>query len=110
VPPWLKMNGRESKVLLKQAVRDLLPAPILTRRKRGFDLPMAEWLRGPLQPLLRDLLMAPTARCRALFAPAYVAQLVEEHAASQANHRGRLWTLLCFELWAKEYLPVGAHA
>lgn len=102
VPAALRLNGRESKVLLKQAVRDLLPPVILRRRKRGFDLPMGQWLCGPLRPMLEDLLLAPQARVAAFCEPAAMRRLVEEHVAGRVRHDGRLWALLCLELWARE--------
>ncbi len=105
VPIHYKMTSRESKVLLKRAVADLLPAAILGRRKRGFDLPMGLWLRGPLQPLLQDLLLSPTSRTGEFLDATAVARLVAAHQTGQADHSWRLWTLLCLELWMREYLP-----
>jgi asparagine synthase (glutamine-hydrolysing) len=103
VPPELKVSQRESKVLLKRAVADLLPRTILNRRKRGFDLPTGAWLRGPLLPLLRDTLLASGAWCGRLFARPGLERLVTEHAGGRADHKGRLWALLCLELWAQNY-------
>jgi len=104
VSPDLKLNGRQSKVLLRRAIGDLLPEGILARRKRGFDLPMGAWLSGPLQPMLRDLLLEPSARVGRWFDRGVVRQLVEDHSQGRAEHQGRLWSLLCLELWAREYL------
>ncbi len=109
VPPELKMTDRDSKVLLKRAVADLLPPEILSRRKRGFDLPMALWLRGPLQPMLRDLLLGPSSRTAEFAHRPVLARLVDEHTAQRADHGWRLWSLLCFELWAREYLVPAPH-
>lgn len=103
VPPELKVSQRESKVLLKRAVADLLPPTILNRRKRGFDLPTGAWLRGPLLPLLRDTLLASSAWCGRLFARPELERLVTEHGGGRGDHKGRLWALLCLELWAQNY-------
>lgn len=103
VPPRFKLDGRQSKVLLKRAAGDLLPPAILVRRKRGFDLPMGEWLRGPLRPMIEDLLLAPTARTAILLDQAAVRQLADEHATGRTRHDARLWTLLCLELWLREF-------
>ena len=103
VPPHLKLDGRQSKLLLKRAAGDLLPPAILARRKRGFDLPMNEWLRGPLRPMIEDLLLAPSARSAALFERTVLQRLATEHAAGTVRHDGRLWTLLCLELWLREF-------
>lgn len=109
IPIELKLTARESKVLLKRAVADLLPAAILGRRKRGFDLPMGLWLRGPLQPMLRELLLSPNARSAETLDATEVARLVAAHQAGQADHSWRLWALLCLELWMREYLPAAPH-
>ncbi|HNQ88851.1 MAG TPA: asparagine synthase (glutamine-hydrolyzing) [Verrucomicrobiota bacterium] len=105
IPADLRLNGRESKVLLKHAVRDLLPPVILGRRKRGFDLPMGQWLCGPLRPMLEDLLLGPDARVAAFCEPAAMRRLVAAHVDGRARHDGRLWALLCLELWARDGRP-----
>ena len=94
----LKLRGFRGKQLLRRAVRDLVPAPILGRRKRGFDLPVDGWLRDELAGLSRDLLTDGTARARGLFRPAEVRRLLDEHASGVAHGR-RLWNLLMLELW-----------
>jgi asparagine synthase (glutamine-hydrolysing) len=104
VPSRFKTNGIDTKILLKKAVADLLPPAIGRRRKQGFAIPLAEWLAKPLQPLLRDALSETAVRARGLFEPATVTRLVNEHTNGQADHKSRLWALLCFELWAREYL------
>jgi asparagine synthase (glutamine-hydrolysing) len=109
VPPELKVNGHESKVLLKRAVADLLPPVILNRRKRGFDLPTGAWLRGPLLPLLQDALLSANAWTSRLLNRREVERLVSTHASAQADHKGRLWALLCLELWARAHAPSAAH-
>ncbi len=102
VPPHLKMDAQQSKLLLKRAAGDLLPPAILQRRKRGFDLPMNLWLRGPLRPMLEDLLLAPGARTAGLLRSDTVKGLADAHASGRERHEGRLWTLLCLELWLRE--------
>jgi len=74
----------------------------------GFHIPLAEWLRGPLQPMLRDVLLSTSARGRGLFETTVVQRLLDEHVSQQQNHKERLWALLCFELWAREYVDTPA--
>jgi asparagine synthase (glutamine-hydrolysing) len=104
VPSRFKTDGLDSKILLKKAVGDLLPPDISRRRKQGFAIPLAEWLAKPLQPLLRDALSESSVRARGLFQPAEVSRLLDEHTHGHADHKSRLWALLCFELWARAYL------
>ena len=54
LPPSLKINGSRQKVVLKNLMRNKLPASVLSRKKVGFDIPAHEWFRGPLRPLLLE--------------------------------------------------------
>jgi len=103
VPPRFKLDRHQSKLLLKRAAGDVLPPEILARRKRGFDLPVGDWLRGPLRPMIEDLLLAPTARTATLLDRAAIRQLAAEHGSGQKRHDGRLWALLCLELWMRTF-------
>jgi asparagine synthase (glutamine-hydrolysing) len=102
LPARLKVRGGEKKVILRDAMRDLLPAEILDGPKRGFQVPMAEWLRGPLRPMLADLLLDQTARSRGVFRTPVVEQLIQRHTAGAADYSRGLWTLLAFELWHRQ--------
>jgi asparagine synthase (glutamine-hydrolysing) len=85
-------------------VRDLLPARVIARAKKGFGMPVAAWLAGPLRPLARDLLSESALRQAGLFDPAGIAHLLDEHEKGRADHRKPLWTLLVFELWRQRLL------
>ena len=107
LPVNYKLRGRTSKYILKRAVRDLLP-PFITRRgKKGFGVPVAEWLKGRLRPLARDLLSPERIRKAGLFNADYVGRLQDEHERGVANHRKLLWTLLMFELWRESFIETG---
>ena len=104
LPPNYKLRGRKTKYILKRAIADDLP-PFVTRRgKKGFGVPVAEWLKGKLRPLTRDLLSPERVRKAGLFNPEYVTQLMDEHERGTANHRKLLWTLLMFELWHESFI------
>ncbi|HEV7858615.1 MAG TPA: asparagine synthase (glutamine-hydrolyzing) [Pyrinomonadaceae bacterium] len=104
LPVSYKLRGSKSKYILKRAVEPLLP-PFVTRRgKKGFGVPVAEWLKGKLRPLARDLLSPERIRRNALFDAAYVMRLQDEHERGVANHRKLLWTLLMFELWHESFI------
>jgi asparagine synthase (glutamine-hydrolysing) len=99
-PGALKLRGFRGKQLLRRAVRDLLPAPILTRKKKGFNLPLDRWMREDLVELSHDLLTDATARGRGLFQATQVRRLLDEHAAG-VSHGRRLWNLVVLELWLR---------
>ena len=99
-------NGR-TKRLLKRAASGRLPATTLRRAKKGFGIPVARWLRGPLAPVL-DRLLAPDLLARqGLFRPEEVARRVAEHRAGVRDHRKPLWTLLMFQLWHETWMERG---
>jgi asparagine synthase (glutamine-hydrolysing) len=82
---------------------DLVPGPILRRRKRGFGLPLKRWLREDLRELTRDVLLDRTARERGLFNPARVAELVSSLDGESVRTR-QIWTLLMLELWFRAFV------
>ena len=104
MPGALKIRNGERKFVLKQAMRGLVPERILHRKKQGFSIPLKNWLREELQPLMRDLLSAERVTRRGLFAPAEVAALVEAHVAGRENHAHTLFPLMVFERWAQAHL------
>jgi len=79
LPPNYKLRGHKTKYILKKAVHELLP-PFVTRRgKKGFGVPVAEWLKFKLRPLARDLLSRERVRRAGVFNPEYVSRLQDEH-------------------------------
>jgi asparagine synthase (glutamine-hydrolysing) len=107
VPASLKLRDGVSKYLLRQLLATRLPAPVLARRKQGFAAPIGEWLRGPLQPMLQDLVGSRRSLERGVFAPASVRRLLDEHRTGKVDHRHRLWQLLMLELWFRQFADAG---
>jgi len=104
LPGNYKLRGQKTKYILKKAVKELLP-PFVTRRpKKGFGVPVAEWLKVKLRPVARDLLSPERVRRAGVFNPNYIARLQDEHERGVANHRKLLWTLLMFELWHESFV------
>ena len=104
LPCNYKLRGLKTKYILKKAVRDMLPAFVTRRGKKGFGVPVAEWLKVKLRPLARDLLSPERVRRAGVFNPEFVARLQDEHERGVANHRKLLWTLLMFELWHESFV------
>jgi asparagine synthase (glutamine-hydrolysing) len=100
VPSSAKVQGSSGKVLLREAARALVPASILERKKHGFSVPLAAWLRGPLAPRLETILTdSPvwTALERAPFARWHAA-----HLARRGEHTKALWALLVLDRWMRK--------
>jgi asparagine synthase (glutamine-hydrolysing) len=110
VPVRLKIKRWTTKYLLKRALAGRVPDAILQRRKQGFGVPIGPWLRGPLRPLLEDVLHRDRLRRVGLFSPEAVSHLVREHVVNGQNHQRPLWTLVAFELWREAYLPHSSWA
>jgi asparagine synthase (glutamine-hydrolysing) len=104
LPAGFKYGRNQTKRLLKGAAAGRLPPSILERGKKGFGIPVARWLRGPLAPLLDSLLSRERLERQGLFRPDEVARRVEEHRAGTRDHRKPLWTLMMFQLWYDRWL------
>lgn len=91
--------GETGKFILKKAVAPLLPHSVTNRKKQGFVIPVAAWLKGKLNPLARDLLAPERIKNQGLFNPVFVNKLLTEHETGKSNHSKTLWTLLVFQLW-----------
>jgi asparagine synthase (glutamine-hydrolysing) len=104
LPSSHKLGRGQTKRLLKRAVAGRLPALVRKRSKKGFGIPVARWLRGPLGPLLDDLLGRDRLESQRLFRPDAVATLIAEHRAGTRDHRKPLWTLLMFQLWHQAWI------
>ena len=109
IPARLKFQGFGGlKRLLRRALSDRLPPEIAARGKQGFGVPMGAWFRGPLAPVLRELLAESRLRAAGLLDPAVVGRLVAEHRSGVRDHARILWALLVFESWRTHYLGEGA--
>lgn len=104
LPSRMKIQGAERKRLLKQVAARVLPAEVLTRRKRGFGVPIGHWFRGALRDFVIDTLHSPRALQRGYFQQGFVNRVITEHLTGRRDHTLRLWQLLMFELWHRRYL------
>jgi asparagine synthase (glutamine-hydrolysing) len=103
LPRSFKCGVRSRKRLLQAIGRPLLPPSICRRPKRGFGVPVAEWLRGGLRDETRALAADISAWDRRGVLDAHaVHMLVDQHMAGEENHAFRLWALFCLRLWYEE--------
>ncbi len=99
IPLEYKLKGKTGKYILRKAAEGLIPKTILHRPKKGFGIPIADWLKGRLNPLIHDLLAPQRLKEQGLFDADYVQKLIKEHETGTASHHKELWTLLVFQLW-----------
>ncbi|MGI8801055.1 MAG: asparagine synthase (glutamine-hydrolyzing) [Solirubrobacteraceae bacterium] len=104
IPAGLKVRGLEKKVLLRDALRGRLPDEILDRPKRGFAVPLADWLRTDLRHWAAEILFDPRTAARGYFDQGYVRRMFERHVAAAEDASPRLWALVMLELWHREFV------
>ena len=103
LPAKFKVAGRESKHILKDIARSLVPPELIDRPKMGFAIPRADWLRNDLREITHDLLTDEVSRSRGWFDQHEIHRLLEEHKSGQ-DRDSILWPALCLELWARNWL------
>lgn len=103
-PEWKMRGGKQKYMLKKLAQRVGVPREVLDRPKQGFALPLVHWIRHDLKDMILSVLLEPRTLQRGYFKPEAVRQLLDEHFRQRRNHSGRIWRLLAFELWHRNYL------
>ncbi|MGE0131172.1 MAG: asparagine synthase (glutamine-hydrolyzing) [Blastocatellales bacterium] len=103
LPERLKLHGWTTKYILRQAMKDILPQKILTRRKVGFPVPVGAWLRGKFKWVVDEYVLSNRAGERGLFNRDFVQRMIGEHLAG-ADHSYRLWSLINFEIWMRQFI------
>ena len=99
IPSRFKMRGLTTKVLLRRAMADRLPATTAGGPKRGFNVPIPSWLLGPLRERVRDTLAPARIEATGLFRPEVVSGLIQAHEAKERDCSRDIWTLLMFQTW-----------
>jgi asparagine synthase (glutamine-hydrolysing) len=97
------IRGRTLKVLLRNLMKDKLPQSILAKKKQGLDIPVHDWLRGHLRPLLLDTLNRKTVEEFGLIDWPYLETLLNLHMHRKANYGYHLWGMLMLFLWIKQW-------
>jgi asparagine synthase (glutamine-hydrolysing) len=104
IPSQLKLKGRESKFILKKAFEDLLPDPVLNRRKMGFGVPLSRWFRKELREYTREVLLDAKTLNRGYFTRGGIERLLGDHVELRYDHSARIWALLVLEIWFRIFV------
>lgn len=107
LPDKFLLRGKGGKLVLRMAMKGILPDTILHRKKVGFRVPVSDWLRGPYQAFVRDQLTGANARTAQIFDRKAVDRLVDEHMAGRQNHEKLLWSFMNLELFLRLFKPAG---
>ncbi|MEZ4526971.1 MAG: asparagine synthase (glutamine-hydrolyzing) [Desulfobacterales bacterium] len=104
LPSRLKLNGRESKYIFKKMNEKRLPADILYRKKQGFSIPLAAWMRGELKEFAADTLFSSHSVLKEYFHTDYVKDLWNRHQGGKQDFATPLWGLMMLGLWHREFV------
>jgi asparagine synthase (glutamine-hydrolysing) len=104
LPSDLKLHSGDTKYILKNVARRLIPAETIDRPKQGFGVPLERWFRNELRELTGDLLLDGRLAARGYFRAPVVKRLVEEHWRGEREWENQLWSLLMLESWHRMFI------
>lgn len=104
LPAEYKVQGMATKIILRKAVRGLIPDSVLTRPKAPFSAPIRSWLRGQLAPLVDDYLGPSRILERGLFSPEIVRGIITRHQSGIEDNSLRIWAMLTLEVWIQQFI------
>jgi asparagine synthase (glutamine-hydrolysing) len=104
IPSQYKIRRGQTKWILKQAVREALPESIFQRRKQGFEIPIDDWLRGPLRPMFESAVLDRNASVADLIDQNVARSVYRSHLAGTGRQGSTLWSLLILARWAERYV------
>src|SRR5262245_12577656 len=110
IPSALKYHKGETKYILKRALQGVISNRVLHREKKGFGVPLEEWMRGPFGRFVEENIMNSSLRQRELFDYEFVNHLISEHQAGRQNYSFFLWTLLNLSLWYERWIEGRSNA
>lgn len=108
LPERMKLRGNTTKYVLREAMKTVLPAEILTRPKMGFPVPIGSWFRGAFRQVIDEYVLSERAMRRGIFDPSFVTSLAKRHQLGGEDHSERLWSLVNFEIWQRQFFD-GEH-
>jgi asparagine synthase (glutamine-hydrolysing) len=108
IPSSFKIRGNDTKWIFKQMCQGWLPDRVVHRRKQGFDIPIDDWLRGPLRDVFEAHVLSTSARVSQLIDVSNTRRLYQDHLRRKGRFGNNLWSLLVLGAWAERYLPLHA--
>jgi len=104
MPARLKLRGLRRKYILKRALEAVLPRDVVWRKKAGFGAPIRSWLRGPLRPLVNDLLSQEAVKRRGIFRPTEVKRVIDANNSGREDNNLQVFQLLGLEMWHRTFI------
>jgi asparagine synthase (glutamine-hydrolysing) len=103
LPERLKLRGGTTKYILRESMKGVLPEAILSRSKMGFPVPIGTWFRGQYSSIIDEYVLSERAMSRGIFNRNTVKDIVQRHQVGGENHDERLWSLVNFEIWQRQF-------
>jgi asparagine synthase (glutamine-hydrolysing) len=103
LPERMKLRGATTKYILRESMKGLLPEAILSRPKMGFPVPVGSWFRGEFRGVIHEYVLGERAASRGIFDSVFVRSLVRQHQEFGEDHSERLWALVNFEIWQRQF-------
>lgn len=104
IPNKYKINNNNTKIILKDTFSDLIPKNLLRASKRGFGVPVGEWLRKELKQELLEVLSPEYINEQNIFNYSFIENILYEHFSKIKDRKSELWALFVFQKWYKENL------
>ena len=104
IPSELKLKGADKKHILKQAFSSFLSRDTLYRKKMGFSVPLAQWLREEIKPLAEKAILSSEHGLKDYFKEEEIYRVWQEHQSKTFDHSAELWSMLMFQLWFDKYM------
>lgn len=104
MPGEIKLKNGITKYIFKKAAEPLIGEHLAYRKKQMFTVPVGEWFKTSLLPLVKDLLLSERAQSRSFYNPDVVKQMVKSHALGKENHTRQIRALMAVEIWCREFL------
>lgn len=104
LPAKYKVRGRTTKYLLKRLAEKYIPHEAIYRKKVGFTVPLNPWFRGPLAPLVREMLLGERSMSRGYYKPDALRRVVEDHLQTRVERSRSIWSLLALEIWHRLFV------
>ena len=103
IPSKLKLKGFTRKYILKKSLENKLPKEILYRKKKGFGIPLAKWLKNELKQTLLDNLSPSRLNQSGLFNANTIKTMLDDHFSGRKDNRKPIWTIFMFEMWRERF-------
>lgn len=107
IPFAWKYKQGQTKRIVREAMRGILPDSVVRKKKMGFNPPLPEWINRELKPLIAEVLSRKAIERRGIFRADAIERLIQDHYAGRRDNALKIWALLMLEVWFQMYIDAG---